>query len=182
MKTTIKKIWQLVIVSLVVVLLLVTTFALKTYAPNGTAKKAVAATPAKVTAKGTPVSMPYHERADSPVLSHASQESQKRFVKNYGKLPLSFEANRGQTDPQVKFLTRGPGYSVFLTSGGMALTLRPSKITDSQHASSSADVPALSSSAASLTRAPTGTPSAWRPCSSSRSRPTTWRPHWPRSR
>ena len=68
---------------------------------------------------------------------------------NYGQVPLSFEANRGQTDPQVKFLTRGPGYSVFLTSGGMALTLRPSKITDSQHASSSADVPALSSSAAS---------------------------------
>ncbi|PYV39316.1 MAG: hypothetical protein DMG06_23495 [Acidobacteria bacterium] len=127
MKTTIKKIWQLVIVSLVVVLLLVTTFALKTYAPNGTAKKAVAATPAKVTAKGTPVSMPYHERADSPVLSHASQESQKRFVKNYGKLPLTFEANRGQTDPQVKFLSRGPGYTVFLTSTEAVLTLHGSE-------------------------------------------------------
>lgn len=33
----------------------------------------------------------------------------------YGKLPLSFEANQGQTDPQVKFLSRGNGYSLFLT-------------------------------------------------------------------
>src|SRR5207249_4639700 len=34
----------------------------------------------------------------------------------YGKLPLSFERNQGQSDPQVKFLARGAGYSVFLTS------------------------------------------------------------------
>ena len=35
--------------------------------------------------------------------------------KNYGKLPLSFEPNMGQSDKQVKFLSRGQGYSVFLT-------------------------------------------------------------------
>ncbi len=34
----------------------------------------------------------------------------------YGKLPLSFEANQGQTDVQVKFLSRGRGYTIFLTS------------------------------------------------------------------
>jgi hypothetical protein len=33
----------------------------------------------------------------------------------YGKLPLSFEANHGQTDPEVEFLSRGRGYSLFLT-------------------------------------------------------------------
>ncbi len=33
---------------------------------------------------------------------------------NYGKLPLSFEANRGQTDKAVDFLARGSGYSLFL--------------------------------------------------------------------
>ena len=43
---------------------------------------------------------------------------------NYGKLPLTFEANRGQVDPQVKFVSRGPGYSAFLTSSGMVLSLR----------------------------------------------------------
>ena len=31
------------------------------------------------------------------------------------KLPLSFEANLGQTDSRVRFLSRGPGYTLFLT-------------------------------------------------------------------
>ena len=39
-----------------------------------------------------------------------------RVDKAYGKLPLSFEVNRGQTDGQVKFLSRGRGYTLFLTS------------------------------------------------------------------
>jgi hypothetical protein len=33
----------------------------------------------------------------------------------FGKLPLSFEANRGQTNSRVQFLSRGSGYSLFLT-------------------------------------------------------------------
>lgn len=33
----------------------------------------------------------------------------------YGKIPLSFEANLGQADPNIKFLSRGPGYGFFLT-------------------------------------------------------------------
>jgi hypothetical protein len=41
---------------------------------------------------------------------------------NYGKLPTTFEGNVGQTDPQVKFLSRGSGYVVFLTSGGMVFS------------------------------------------------------------
>ena len=40
---------------------------------------------------------------------------QPPLVKAYGKLPLSFEINRGQTDSRVKFLSRGSGYSLFLT-------------------------------------------------------------------
>ena len=46
------------------------------------------------------------------------------LVGNYGKLPLSFEANHGQTDPQVKFLSRGHGYALFLTAGEAVLTLQ----------------------------------------------------------
>jgi hypothetical protein len=42
----------------------------------------------------------------------------------YGKLPLSFEANQGQTDPQVKFLSRGNGYSLFLTPTEAVLVLK----------------------------------------------------------
>ena len=37
------------------------------------------------------------------------------LAQDYGQLPLSFEANRGQTDPQVKFLARGGPHSLFLT-------------------------------------------------------------------
>src|ERR1700682_3574832 len=44
---------------------------------------------------------------------------------NYGKLPLTFEANHGQTAVQAKFIARGPRYSAFLTAGGMMLSLRP---------------------------------------------------------
>jgi photosystem II stability/assembly factor-like uncharacterized protein len=42
----------------------------------------------------------------------------------YGKLPLSFEGNEGQADPQVKFISKGPGYELFLTATGAVLTLR----------------------------------------------------------
>jgi hypothetical protein len=42
---------------------------------------------------------------------------------DYGKLPLSFEANGGQTDRRVKFISRGSGYSLFLTSDGAVLAL-----------------------------------------------------------
>jgi hypothetical protein len=47
---------------------------------------------------------------------------------NYGKLPLIFEANQGQANPQVRFLFRGTGYTAFLTSGSMILSLRPAKV------------------------------------------------------
>jgi len=42
----------------------------------------------------------------------------------YSRLPLGFEPNRGQTDSRVRFLSRGSGYSLFLTSTGAALSLR----------------------------------------------------------
>jgi len=39
-------------------------------------------------------------------------------------LPLSFEANQGQVDEQVKYLARGQGYTLFLTPGAAVLGLR----------------------------------------------------------
>ena len=36
-------------------------------------------------------------------------DSRQRAVQAYGRLPLSFEPNRGQTDARVKFLARGQG-------------------------------------------------------------------------
>jgi hypothetical protein len=48
-------------------------------------------------------------------LSEQDDPAYARTRHAYGQLPLHFEANRGQTDPQVDFLARGPGYTVFLT-------------------------------------------------------------------
>ena len=42
----------------------------------------------------------------------------------FSRLPLSFEANQGQTDPAVKFLARGAGYTLFLTSREALLAFR----------------------------------------------------------
>jgi len=53
--------------------------------------------------------------------------SRAEIQNHYGKLPLSFEANEGQTDQQVKFLSRGPGYGLFLTSSGLVLTVQEPK-------------------------------------------------------
>ena len=47
-----------------------------------------------------------------------------RLAESYGRLPLSFEANEGQTDPQVDFIARGNGYTLFLTDGEAVLALR----------------------------------------------------------
>ena len=46
-----------------------------------------------------------------------------RVSESYGKVPLHFEANRGQTDKAVRFVSRGPGYSVYLTAGEAVLVL-----------------------------------------------------------
>ena len=48
----------------------------------------------------------------------------QRIQANYGRLPLAFEANQGQTDEQVRFVARGTGYGAFLTGDGMVLSLR----------------------------------------------------------
>jgi hypothetical protein len=42
----------------------------------------------------------------------------------YGRLPIRFEANDGQTDSKVKFLSRGVGYGLFLTQSEAVLSLQ----------------------------------------------------------
>src|SRR5579862_2081240 len=59
----------------------------------------------------------------APVQDLPHRASPATLLDSYGKLPLVFEANQGQTDGSVKFLTRGNGYSLFLTSGGPVLAL-----------------------------------------------------------
>ena len=50
--------------------------------------------------------------------------TQARVVADYGKLPMAFEANQGQADPEVQFLARGQGYGLYLTPTEAVLSLR----------------------------------------------------------
>jgi hypothetical protein len=45
----------------------------------------------------------------------------------YLQLPLTFEMNEGQSDPQVKALARGSGYGLFLTSTESVFVVAPGK-------------------------------------------------------
>ena len=55
----------------------------------------------------------------SAALAAADSATRLKMGKAYGRAPLSFEANAGQIDDaRVKFLSRGHGYNLFLTSTG----------------------------------------------------------------
>jgi hypothetical protein len=62
--------------------------------------------------------------ASLPGLGEPDAAARGSLVKSYGQLPLSFEANQGQTDKRVKFLARGGGYTLFLTGREAVLALR----------------------------------------------------------
>lgn len=70
-------------------------------------------------------------QVSTPISSRISSSQAAQVDSKYGRLPLMFEANQGNTNSQVKFLSHGKGYSIFLTSGGMVLALRPSQATSS---------------------------------------------------
>lgn len=54
----------------------------------------------------------------------AEQRSQVRA--SLGALPLAFEANEGQSDPRVKYLARGNGYTLFLTANDAVFAVHSS--------------------------------------------------------
>ncbi len=53
----------------------------------------------------------------------SAEHSDKRAAAKIAGISLSFEANQGQTDRQVKFLSRGDRYALFLTSNKAVLEL-----------------------------------------------------------
>ena len=71
-------------------------------------------------------------RAPAPPASDARA---MKLAERYGMVPLSFEANEGQTDRQVQFLSKGSGYSLFLTGTEAVMALRaPSEAESSRSA------------------------------------------------
>ena len=64
--------------------------------------------------------------SSSPSLKKSDQMTQTRVSETYGNLPLRFEANTGQTDSQVKYLSHGSGYNLFLTPTEAVMVLSKS--------------------------------------------------------
>jgi sugar lactone lactonase YvrE len=91
----------------------------------------LAAMPAQTQQKAPPVGRPDSQAASQSRSSLPSSKS--ALIGQYGKLPLSFEANQGQVNSQVRFVSRGEGYSLFLTDREAVLALR--KPGNSQSAS-----------------------------------------------
>jgi hypothetical protein len=60
----------------------------------------------------------YSQKASEP-----PPPTKVQVQEDYGKLPLHFEANRGQTDQQVQFLSRGTRHTIFLTPSEAVLVM-----------------------------------------------------------
>ncbi len=74
--------------------------------------------PQSLLAAGLGVGQPGELRAD--------QARSDQVRASLGALPLVFEANQGQTDPRVKYVARGGGYTLFLTANDAVFALRSS--------------------------------------------------------
>ena len=71
--------------------------------------------------------------SDSPSatgIAAANEPARLRANEAYGKLPLGFEINQGQTDARVRFLSRGAGYTLFLTANEAVLSLAQNRGAD----------------------------------------------------
>ena len=49
------------------------------------------------------------ERLEERWVPSGASPASEKALQAFGQVPLSFEQNQGQTDPQVKFLSRGSG-------------------------------------------------------------------------
>ncbi|MBD0373924.1 MAG: SBBP repeat-containing protein, partial [Pyrinomonadaceae bacterium] len=59
-----------------------------------------------------------------PQAKAVDEATRSRVHEALGKMPLSFEENRGQVNSEVRYISRGAGYTLFLTETEAVLTLR----------------------------------------------------------
>ncbi|MFZ0138302.1 MAG: SBBP repeat-containing protein, partial [Candidatus Sulfotelmatobacter sp.] len=76
-----------------------------------------------------------HPASPSPVSSRLSLKPKSQARALLGQLPLIFEPNQGQADPQVKFLAHGAGYSLFLDANSAVLAMQTAPSSPSSSAS-----------------------------------------------
>ncbi|MGB7924488.1 MAG: carboxypeptidase regulatory-like domain-containing protein [Pyrinomonadaceae bacterium] len=84
--------------------------------------------------------------------SKPKQTEQERAAEAYGKLPLSFEANQGQTDARVKYITRGRNYGLYLTQDEAVMVLGSSAAPAGPQSSSARQAPAAKKAADTVVR------------------------------
>jgi hypothetical protein len=112
----------IVVATIVGLLFLAALWFLKTYSLTPAADRV-----APQTANGHDVglrgSVPNHVAQVHSRIPVSRNQAGEMALKSYGKLPLSFEPNRGQADSRVKFLSRRSGYALFLTSTEAVLGL-----------------------------------------------------------
>ena len=65
-----------------------------------------------------------HMVAPATTAPPLSPKQKADLTRDYGKLPLAFEANRGQSAPEVHYLAHGQGYQLYLTGQEAVLALR----------------------------------------------------------
>ena len=76
------------------------------------------------TASAVAVATPAPQTANDTVTEHTRASTAARMT----KLPLRFEANAGQWDPRVRFVTHGNGTTLFLTDDAMTIALSDTKL------------------------------------------------------
>ncbi len=86
-----------------------------------------------------PVAARQAGKRDSP---RSPVAARPRILDTPSRMPIVFEANRGQTDERVKFLSRGRGYSLFLTRAEAVLVLQGTKAKSGISNEASAGSPA----------------------------------------
>src|ERR671913_1467890 len=107
---------MLVVVALLALLAAFAALIPASQAPNAEHHHSSAGSTADQSGAGAPVSQPA-----------APQMSEKEALDAYGKLPLSFVPNEGQTDEAVRYYAQGAGYGFFFTKGGAALSFAEGK-------------------------------------------------------
>src|ERR671910_776749 len=107
---------MLVVVALLALLAAFAALTPASQTPHAEHHHSSAGSTADQSGAGAPVSQPA-----------APQMSEKEALDAYGKLPLSFVPNEGQTDKAVRYYAQGAGYGFFFTHEGARLSFANSE-------------------------------------------------------
>lgn len=97
---------------------------------------------------------PRRANRQTPVPAVADEGPRARVVDTFGRIPLHFEPNIGQTSEPANFVSRGPGYAILLNPTHATFTLRVPNRVGNSHAPEPSSKPPLHHPADSTDRLP----------------------------